>query len=111
VCCSCCYAEANTHWDSDTTEWSKFHGPQRNDRAAGKENTYTVQHNIGTLKRLKKLDLGHGIGNGVKIENLITLSFIAIFSIYVKNTVKSDRLRWLKSTDKNLKLQAQRFWK
>jgi hypothetical protein len=55
---------------------------------------------------LKNLALGHGIGNGVKIEKFITFSFIAIFSKCVKNTIKSDGLSWLRSSDKDLK-----FWK
>jgi hypothetical protein len=36
------------------------------------------------------------------------------FTLYkklVKSTIKSDRLRQLKSTDKNLKSQPQHFWK
>ncbi|PNF41595.1 hypothetical protein B7P43_G11563 [Cryptotermes secundus] len=40
--------------------------------------------------------------------------FYGRFAYYrklVKNTIKSDRLRWLKSLDNNLKSQPQHFWK
>jgi hypothetical protein len=40
--------------------------------------------------------------------------FYDSFSFYrklVKNTIKSDRLRWLKSIDNNLKSRPQHFWK
>jgi hypothetical protein len=35
----------------------------------------------------------------------------ALYRKLVKGTIKSDRLRWLKSIAKNLKLQPQHFWK
>jgi hypothetical protein len=40
--------------------------------------------------------------------------FYSKFSFYrklVKATIKSDRLRWLRSTDDNLKSQSKQFWK
>jgi hypothetical protein len=35
----------------------------------------------------------------------------AFYRKLVKNIIKPDRLRWLKSTDNNLKSQTQHFWK
>jgi hypothetical protein len=35
----------------------------------------------------------------------------AYYRKLVKNTIKSDRLRWLKSIYNNLKSQPQHFWK
>jgi hypothetical protein len=35
----------------------------------------------------------------------------AFYRKLIKNTIKSDRLRWLKSIDNNLKSQPQHFWK
>jgi hypothetical protein len=35
----------------------------------------------------------------------------AFYLKLVKTTIKSDKLRWLKSIDNNLKSQPQHFWK
>ncbi|PNF36765.1 hypothetical protein B7P43_G11156, partial [Cryptotermes secundus] len=65
--------------------------------------SYNLRHYI-----TKKNDFHH------RFKNNPSDYFYDRFSYYrklVKNTIKSDRLRWLKTVDNNLKSQPQHFWK
>jgi hypothetical protein len=49
-----------------------------------------------------------------RFKNKPSEYFYHSFAYYrklLKNTIKSDRLKWLKSIDNNLKSQTQQFWK
>jgi hypothetical protein len=59
----------------------------------------------------KTLSLKHILNYTELLLLLLVLLLLLLFRKLVKVTIKSDRLRWLKYIDENLKSKPKHFWK